>query len=112
GRPDFTNIVPNSTIDEADLETSIDPRQLPGRITIRNTGLRPWSADNLDVSAEYYTDSGGLFSVGGFYKEIRDFFGSSTRLATVADLAGLGLGPEYAGWELVTQFNLSGIARI
>ena len=38
GLPDFTNIVPNSTIDEADMEAAINPQQLPGRITIRNTG--------------------------------------------------------------------------
>ncbi len=112
GRPDFTNIVPNSTIDEADLEASNDPRQLPGRITIRNTGLRPWSADNIDVSLEYYTDSGGLFSVGAFSKEIKDFFASSTRISTVADLDALGLDPDYVGWELITQFNLPGIARV
>lgn len=112
GRPDFTNIVPNSTIEENDLETSTDPRQLPGRITIRNTGLKPWSADNVDVSLEYYTDNGGLFSVGGFHKEIRRFFGSATRVADAASLAELGLGPEYAGWELITQFNLPGVARV
>jgi TonB-dependent receptor len=112
GRPDFTNIVPNSTIDEADLEYSSDPRQLPGRITIRNTGLRPWKADNLDFSLEYYTESGGMFTAGAFAKEIRDFFGSSTRIATAADLVQLGLEPGYAGWELVTQFNLPGVARV
>lgn len=118
GRPDFTNIVPNSTIDEADLEnippptTAGSPPPLPGTINIRNTGLRPWSADNLDFSAEYYTDSGGLFSIGAFAKEIRNFFGSSTRLASVAELADVGLGPEYAGWQLTTQFNLPGAARI
>ena len=112
GRPDFTNIVPNSTIDEADLEASIDPRQLPGRITIRNTGLRPWSADNLDFSLEYYTESGGLFSVGAFSKDIKDFFGSSTRVATAGDLEAVGLDAEYVGWELITQFNLPGTARV
>ncbi|MBL9199820.1 MAG: TonB-dependent receptor [Opitutaceae bacterium] len=118
GRPDFTNIVPNSTIDEADLEnippptTPGAPPPLPGTINIRNTGLKPWSADNVDFSAEYYTASGGLFSAGAFAKEIRDFFGSSTRLATAAELAEVGLGPEYAGWQLTTQFNLAGVARI
>ena len=116
GRPDFTNIVPNSTINENDIE-SVQPAPgapppLPGVITIRNTGLKPWNADNIDVSLEYYTGSGGLFSVGGFYKEIRDFFASRTVSATAANLAEVGLGPEYAGWDLVTQFNLPGVARV
>ncbi len=113
GRPDFTNIVPNSTIDEFDLEgVAVDPTQIHGRINIRNTGLKPWSADNYDLSLEYYTDQGGLFSAGVFYKEIRDFFGSTVRVATPANLQEVGLGPEYAGWELTTQFNLSGLARV
>lgn len=113
GRPDFTNIVPNSTIDEFDVEgNAIDPTLIRGRITIRNTGLKPWSADNYDLSLEYYTDQGGLFSAGVFYKEIKDFFGSAVRLATPANLEEVGLGAEYAGWELSTQFNLSGVARV
>jgi iron complex outermembrane recepter protein len=113
GRPDFTNIVPNSTIDEFDLDGNvIDPTQIRGRITIRNTGLRPWSADNYDLSLEYYTTQGGLFSAGVFFKEIKDFFASAVRVANPANLAELGLGPEYSGWELSTQFNLTGIARV
>jgi TonB-dependent receptor len=113
GRPDFTNIVPNSTIDEFDFEgDSVDPSQIRGRINIRNTGLRPWSADNYDLSLEYYTDHGGLFSAGVFFKDIKDFFGSSVRIATPDNLAEVGLGPEYAGWELSTQFNLTGAAKV
>ena len=113
GRPDFTNIVPNSTIDEFDLDgDAIDPTQIQGRITIRNTGLRPWTADNYDLSLEYYTDQGGLFSAGVFLKEISNFFGSAVRVATPEILESVGLGPEYTGWELSTQFNLSGVARV
>jgi iron complex outermembrane recepter protein len=113
GRPDFTNIVPNSTIDEFDFEgDSVDPTQIRGRINIRNTGLRPWSADNYDLSLEYYTEHGGLISAGVFFKDIKDFFGSSVRLATPENLAEVGLGPEYAGWELTTQFNLTGAAQV
>jgi len=112
GRPDFTNIVPNSTIDEFDLEDGADPTLIRGRITIRNTGLKPWTADNYDLSLEYYTDQGGLISAGVFYKEIRNFFGSAVRVATPANLQEVGLGPEYAGWELSTQFNLPGLASV
>ena len=113
GRPDFTNIVPNSTIDEADLDGDvIDPTQVPGRINIRNTGLRPWSADNYDLSLELYTEQGGLFSAGVFFKEIKDFFGTAVRVATPAVLEELGLSPAYENWELTTQFNLTGIARV
>ncbi len=113
GRPDFTNIVPNATIDEFDLDGNvIDPTQIQGRITIRNTGLKPWTADNYDLSLEFYTEHGGLISGGVFYKEIRDFFASAVRFATPANLQEVGLGPEYAGWELNTQFNLTGLAKV
>lgn len=113
GRPDFANIIPNTTIDEADENLDgADPSQLPGRINIRNTGLRPWTADNYDLSVEYYTPQGGLFSAGVFRKDIRDFFGDVVRLATEADLRELGLDPRYRGWQLSTQFNLASAARV
>ncbi|MBI4626824.1 MAG: TonB-dependent receptor [Verrucomicrobia bacterium] len=82
-----------------------------GTITVRNTGLKPWTADNYDLSLEYYTDQGGVFSAGVFLKEIEDFFGTAVKIATAADLEEIGLDPKYAGWNLSTKFN-SGAARI
>ncbi len=113
GRPDFTDIIPSATINELDLgaETSADPTVAKGTITVRNTGLRPWTADNLDLSLEYYSEKGGMISGGVFLKEIRDFFGDDVRLATLADLEQVGLDAQYVGWNLATKFN-SGDARI
>jgi outer membrane receptor protein involved in Fe transport len=82
-----------------------------GNITVRNTGLKPWTADNYDLSFEYYSNKGGVFSAGAFRKEITDFFGNAVRVATLADLAEVGLDPRYVGWNLSTKFN-SGDARI
>src|SRR5215207_10205456 len=113
GRPDFTNIVPNSTIDEADLDgDTADPSLVRGRINVRNTGLRPWTGDNYDLSLEYYTKQGGLLSVGAFRKDVRDFFGSRVKTATAADLDDLGLDPRYEGWQLTTQYNVPGTSRV
>jgi iron complex outermembrane receptor protein len=113
GRPDFSDIIPTATINEADLTDAQmdDPRVIKGTITVNNTALRPWSADNYDLSLEYYTSQGGLFSAGVFLKEIRDFFGTGVRVATAADLEPLGLDARYVGWNLNTKFN-SGDARI
>jgi iron complex outermembrane receptor protein len=113
GRPNFTDVIPRTTINERDLtEAQLnDPTVLKGTLTVRNTSLRPWTADNYDVSLEYYTPQGGLVSVNGFVKEIRDFFGDAVRLATPADLEEAGLEPQYVGWNLSTKFN-SGNARI
>jgi iron complex outermembrane recepter protein len=101
GRPNFTDILPNIDIDEDNL-----------RITTRNPGLRPWHADNYDFSLEYYTDAGGIISLGVFRKEVTDFFGSATRMATAADLERFGLDSSYAGWDVRTRFNIPGTARV
>jgi iron complex outermembrane receptor protein len=103
GRPDFNEIIPNTTINE--LDANNDPNLLDGRISIRNPGLKPWSAKNYDVSLEYYTSQGGLFSIGVFRKNVDGFFFDSTRLATAQDLGELGLDPQYLGWEIVTRAN-------
>lgn len=113
GRPDFTNLIPNSTIDETDFDDNVpDPDQAPGRINIRNTGLKPWEADNFDLSLEYYTAKGGLFSAGLFRKDIANFFGNVVKDATAADLALLDLDPRYLGWRLSTTYNLPETARV
>ena len=107
GRPNFSDIIPLTTVSEADL-TDVqltDPSIIKGTLTVRNTALRPWTADNYDLSAEYYTDSGGLISASVFRKEIADFFGSAVRVATLADLQAADLDPRYVGWNLSTKFN-------
>ncbi len=111
GRPDFSNIVPNATITENDLEFSTDPNAIPGNISVRNTGLKPWTADNYDLSAEYYTESGGLITGGVFRKDIVDFFGTLQTRATAEILDELGLDSRYVGWFLDTTVN-SGDARV
>lgn len=111
GRPNFNQIIPNATVNEADVDGSGDSGAVGGMISLRNPALRPWSADNFDVSLEYYTRSGGLLSAGVFRKNVRDFFVSGVRIATAGDLQDLDLDPRYVGWQLTTQYN-GGSARI
>jgi TonB-dependent receptor len=113
GRPDLSDIVPNATFSENDLneQDQNNPAIVRGTITVRNTSLKPWTADNFDLSVEYYTDGGGNFSAGVFLKEIKNFFGTDVRLATADYLDQLGIDPRYVGWNLNTKFN-SGDARI
>ncbi|MBI4624307.1 MAG: TonB-dependent receptor [Verrucomicrobia bacterium] len=104
GRPNFAHIIP--TVNETqNLDPSADIDVIPGTITLANTGLKPWSAGNYDFSLEYYSDGGGLFTVGVFKKEIRDFFGSVTKIATQADLDLLDLDERYLNWRITSQFN-------
>ncbi|MBL9199917.1 MAG: TonB-dependent receptor, partial [Opitutaceae bacterium] len=113
GRPDLVDVIPNAQFAENDLneQDQNNPAIVKGTITVRNTALRPWTADNFDLSAEYYTEGGGLVSAGVFRKDIRNFFGTQVRLADAATLEELGLDAAYVGWNVNSKFN-AGSARI
>ena len=113
-RPNFTDLIPNTTIDEADVsdeDLRANPALVRGTLNVRNIALQPWTADNHDLSAEYYTAAGGMIGAGVFRKDIRNFFGNAVRVATPELLAELGFGPEYTGWNVNTKYN-AGHARI
>lgn len=110
GRPSFADIIPNAVTSEADIPDPTTSAGL-GSITVRNTGLRPWQANNFDLSLDYYTDMGGTFGVSVFHKEIKDFFGEFQKIATLADLAELGLDARYEGWRVTSKTN-SGDASV
>ncbi|MDO8540304.1 MAG: TonB-dependent receptor [Opitutaceae bacterium] len=113
GRPNFNEIIPNVVINERDLDESqlADPSVIPGFITLRNPRLKPWTADNFDVSLEYYTAQGGVFTAGVFVKDIKDFFGNDVRRITPAEAEEYGLDPRYAGFQVTTKMN-AGDARV
>ncbi len=113
GRPNFADIVPRTVATAEDLDEDDDPDPISGRgnLTIRNPALKPWSADNYDLSVEYYTRHGGTVSGGVFRKNLQNFFGDSSRLADAALLDELGLDRRYLGWNIRTKFN-SGDASI
>jgi TonB-dependent receptor len=111
GRPDLNNSIPTWTITENDLGENPDPRAVRGTLAFTNPALKPWTADNYDFSAEYYTDQGGMISAGVFRKNIKDFFATRTTLATVADLEAFDLSPDFVGWNLNTTIN-AGDARV
>lgn len=102
GRPDYANIIPSATIDSDDN----DPINNPGTITIRNTGIRPWTADNFDLSLEYYFEKSGLVSVGVFKKELTDFWGIRTGVVDAALAEELGLDERYINWGVSTTINV------
>ncbi len=111
GRPDYTFILPFTTIDDNE-NFDVDPTVSPGSLTIRNTGLKPWSADNFDLSVEYYFKKSGYLSAGIFQKEISDFFQSQGGTVDAALAQQLGIGPEFIGWGVSTLVNGPGTAKI
>jgi iron complex outermembrane receptor protein len=108
GRPDFTFIIPNTVINE--FENS-EGDVTGGRLTVRNPGLLPWTADNYDISIEYYTDQGGAFVAGVFRKQVSNFFGSVIRDATPQELSDAGVDPNAVDWTVSTTGNV-GDARV
>jgi TonB-dependent receptor len=108
GRPNFGNIIPNLDIDENEAAS---PGQPGGAVRMRNPALKPWTADNYDLTFEYYFKSTGLASISVFRKDIADPFASNVYLLDAALLAQFGLDAEYEGWELTTTTN-SGRGRI
>ena len=91
-RPNFGDIMPDTSIDDPNLE-----------ITQNNTGLRPQESDNFDVSLEYYFEPAGVISIGAFAKNIRNFIFRDDRI--VGSGSDNGFGGEYAGYELSTKKN-------
>ncbi len=99
GRPDYNFIVPGATFSE--------PTAAQPTITVSNTGLKPWTGDNFDLSLESYQFKGGSGSAGVFRKKIKDFFGGAVTDATPELLARYGLpnDPLYLNYNLSTQIN-------
>jgi len=99
GRPNFPEIIPGMTITDPDATT------VNKIITVVNSGLKPWTADNFDVSLEAYEVKGAVASVSLFQKNLKDFFGSTRTDATPETLAEFGLSDDYLDYDIVTKRN-------
>ena len=91
-RPNFGDIMPDTSVDDPGLEVSQN-----------NTGLRPQEADNFDVSMEYYFEPAGVISIGAFAKNIRNFIFRDERI--IGTGTDNGFGGQYAGYTLSTKKN-------
>ncbi len=60
-RPKLSQLAPRNTIND-DLE-----------LAVGNPELKPYQAWNFDAGFDYYFSNNGAFSVGGFYKSIKDY---------------------------------------
>jgi len=99
GRPEMSFITPGSTISDPDIANPT--------ITVNNPGLRPWTANNFDLSIESYNFKDGFGSIGVFHKEIKDFFGTVRSPATPELLAAYGMDfdPSLASYSVATRTN-------
>jgi TonB-dependent receptor len=106
GRPDLSFITPGTTIS--------DPSAAAPTITVVNTGLQPWTADNYDLTLESYEYKGATLSLSGFRKEISKFFTAVRIPATpvLMDLYGLPDDLEVGNYEIITRANSPDQANI
>jgi iron complex outermembrane recepter protein len=91
GRPNFGQIIPTQSVNN-DTQT----------VTSNNPDLQPQYSRNYDVTLEYYFEPAGLFSVGGFQKNLRNFI---FRSAIGRLEPGNEIGEGYNGYLLTTDLN-------
>ena len=102
-RPDFNNILPGITL----------PTGGTGTITANNPKLKPWVSDNFELSLEhYFANSAGVLSIGGFRRNIRDFFATVTRPLTPDDEATYNIDHAIYGNDSITTLVNVSDARI
>ncbi len=99
GRPNVGSLIPRTTVDY-DNST----------ISSSNPSLKPQTAKNYDLSAEYYFEPAGTISVGVFRKDLRQFIYTASGVPVPAG-ADNGFNGDYVGFTQTTQFN-GGSARV
>ena len=79
-RPDLNGLRPTTTVSD----------YRPGVATASsgNPGLRPYLADNFDLSWEWYYDEGSYLSIAYFYKQIGDYIGTDVVQDVILDANG------------------------
>jgi len=100
GRPNFPEIIPGMTVTDPDAPTTNKV------ITVVNSALRPWTANNYDLTLEMYELKGAVASASYFRKDLKDFFGSTRVPATVAALSEFGFSDDYLDYDIVTKRNV------
>jgi TonB-dependent receptor len=99
GRPSLGLIIPGVAVSEP---TATNPT-----ITVVNSGLKPWTAHNYDLSLESYLLKGGFGSVGVFRKDIRGFFVTTASSATpeLLETYGIPATGDYLNYTVATRGN-------
>jgi TonB-dependent receptor len=100
GRPNFPEIIPGMTVTDPDAATTNKI------ITVINSALKPWTANNYDLSFEVYEIKGAVASASLFRKDLKDFFGSTREPATLAVLEDFGFSDDYLDYDIVTKRNV------
>ncbi|WP_172435898.1 TonB-dependent receptor [Sediminicola luteus] len=78
-----------------------------------NPELDPFMANQVDVSFEYYNNSGSVFSAGVFFKDVKDLtaFDSNEEVVQVEILNPITLEPEVVDAILTSPINADGTIK-
>ncbi len=108
GRPDLVQYAGSLTLPDTE-----QPAGPGNRTIVNNAGIKAWSAQTWKATLEYYFADVGLFSVGGFTREIENFFGATVFTPGADFLSLYGLDPAiYGRFDVQTQSNLPGKVRM
>jgi TonB-dependent receptor len=99
GRPNIGQLIPRTTVNYDNSTVSSS-----------NPGLEPQTAQNFDLTAEYYFEPAGMLTVGVFLKEIKKFIYTAGGV-TIPSGDDNGFNGEYAGFGYTTQYN-GGFAKV
>ena len=105
-------IIPSTSLDYTPVTTGTYAGLAVGTANRPNPALRPWSANNYEVHCEYYTAQGGVISLGGFLKDIKNVqVQQLILLDTPEKLAALDLEPSFLNFQSTTWIN-RGIGQV
>ncbi len=114
GRPNFSDIIPRTELyyePSLAVNESTGSRDLYGSVKVNNTGLRPYEANNWDLSLEYYPESGGQWMLGLFRKDITNWITDINALVTQEIIDGKGLPEDTLGFAFQSTAN-AGSAKV
>src|SRR5688572_1171323 len=94
GRAPFNDFFPSISINET---TDV--------ITVSNATLKPQTAQNWDVTVEYYFEPVGSLTVGWFHKTIKDYIVRDQEIGIIGDGTNNGYNGEYVGFSERTAVN-------
>lgn len=82
-----------------------NPKVNQRKVAVGNPALKPYVADNFDLSFEYYYDEGSYASIGYFHKDVDNFLVNVTTKEEVAGIRDPFIGPraEQARQELIAE---------
>jgi TonB-dependent receptor len=105
-------IIPSTSLDYNPVTTGTYAGIAVGTANRPNPALRPWTANNYEARLEYYTAQGGVLSLGGFVKDIKNVqVQQLILLDTPEKLAALDLESSFLNFQSTTWIN-QGIGQV